>query len=113
MHILKDEIQQVASEWNNHPIRPSSPAVPSGSPEELFFMPVLSTGAQNFLQPFHRDDVEYIHRFATDPGSPLPYEFLMAAEVLMRENSLQMPLNVHEALDFYLELKFLLHEELV
>jgi hypothetical protein len=37
----------------------------------------------------------------------------MAAEVLMRENSLQMPLNVHEALDFYLELKFLLHEELV
>ena len=42
MHILKEEVQQVASEWNNHPIRPSSPGIPSGTPEELFFMPILS-----------------------------------------------------------------------
>ena len=41
MNILQNEIKQVATEWNNHPIRPSSTAVPNGSPEELFFMPAL------------------------------------------------------------------------
>ena len=37
MHTIKEELAQLALEWNNHPIRPSSYAVvPSGSPEELF-----------------------------------------------------------------------------
>ena len=37
------------------------------------------------------------------PAAPASYEFLMAAEVLMRENHLEMPLNV----DFYIALKHL------
>ena len=45
MHIIKREIEQVVLEWNNHSIRRSScAAVPSGSPEELFFMPSLLGG---------------------------------------------------------------------
>ena len=71
-------------------------------------------GAETFLQPFdqHMHDVEYVQRLATNPGAPVSYEFLRAAEILMRENHLQMPLTVREALDFYLELKHLFYVEL-
>ena len=37
----------------------------------------------------------------------------MAAEVLMRENNLKIPLTVHEAIDFYLELKHLFYVEVM
>lgn len=40
LHILQKELQQVATEWNHHIIRPTSSSfVPSGCPEVLFFMP--------------------------------------------------------------------------
>ena len=57
--------------------------------------------------------MEYVENFAHDPGAPVSHEFLLAAEVLMRENNLQMPLTVHEALDFYLELKYLFYVEVM
>ena len=73
----------------------------------------LVTGTRDFLQPFCREDVQYVQQFAKDPEAPASYEFLMAAEVLMRENNLKIPLTVHEAIDFYLELKHLLYVEVM
>ena len=49
----------------------------------------------------------------TAPAAPASYEFLMAAEVLMRENHLEMPLTVKEALDFYIALKHLFTIEML
>jgi hypothetical protein len=36
----------------------------------------------------------------------------MAAEILMHENGLHMPTTVEEALDFFITMKYLLHEEI-
>ena len=41
------------------------------------------------------------------------YEFLMAAKILMHENGLHMPTRVDEALDFFITLKYLLHNEMI
>ena len=39
-HSIQEELQQVATEWNHHTIRPTSSAyVPAGCPEVLYFMP--------------------------------------------------------------------------
>lgn len=43
----------------------------------------------------------------TEPEAPESYEFLLAAEVLMRENNLEIPITVKEALDFYIKPKYL------
>lgn len=43
MHILQQELDQIAIGWNNHPIRPSrARVVPAGTPEELFFIPIVA-----------------------------------------------------------------------
>ncbi len=40
MHIIQEDLDQVAQEWNTHRIRPSRNAeVPSGVPDQLFFLP--------------------------------------------------------------------------
>lgn len=68
-------------------------------------------GAENYLQPVDNDDLLYVQRYAVEPGPPASYEFLMAADILMSENNLQMPTSVEEALDFYIKLKCLLNAE--
>ena len=42
MHIIQNELMELAREWNTHKIRPNyySASVP-GIPDELFFMPEL------------------------------------------------------------------------
>ena len=42
MHIIQNELVELAREWNTHKIRPNhySVSVP-GIPDELFFMPEL------------------------------------------------------------------------
>ena len=53
-------------------------------------------------------DIQYAERYAVDPGAPVSREFLEAAEVVMVENNLHIPLSVDKAFDFYLELKHFL-----
>ena len=69
----------------------------------------MHAGTENYLHPFDHDDLQYAKMFAEGPNSPVSLEFLMAAEILMRENSLLFPLTVREAFDFYMCLCNLFH----
>lgn len=40
--------------------------------------------------------MQYVETYAVDAGAPVSYEFVMAMEVLMRENNLQMRLSAEE-----------------
>ena len=75
-------------------------------------MILLYIGVENYLQPVNSDDLWYVQRYAVEPRPPASYEFLMAAEILMHENGLHMPTTVEEALDFFITMKYLLHEEI-
>lgn len=57
-------------------------------------------GTENYLQPVYNADLLYVQRYAVEPGPPASYEFLMAADILMSENNLQMPTSVEGALHF-------------
>ena len=69
-------------------------------------------GVENYLQPVNSDDLWYVQRYAVKPQPPASYEFLMAAKILMHENGLHMPKTVEEALDFFITLNYLLHDEI-
>lgn len=69
----------------------------------------LSAGAEDFLQSFEYDDMQFATDYVANPGSPLTSEFLLAAEILMSENNLEFPLTVEEALPFYITLNDLFH----
>lgn len=133
MHLIQEELRRVATEWNNHPIRPSRPVIqPSGTPEEMFFMPNLTgarhtpshfftclfmfiitfVGTQSYIQTVNADDLNYVQQYATNPGPPGTLEFLQAAQIVMEDHNLHFPSTIPEALDFYLELKIALGSEM-
>lgn len=134
MHLIQEELQQVATEWNNHPIRPSRPGnQPAGTPEEMFFMPNLSgarhiyistfftclfifiivfVGTQSYIQAVNAGDLNYVQQYATSPGPPGTLEFLQAAQRVMEDHHLHFPSTIPEALNFYLELKTAMGSEM-
>ena len=73
---------------------------------------ILQLGADNYLQAVNEDDFQYVQQYCTEPGPPTSYEFLMVAQLLMRENNLRMSTTVEKALDFYITLKTLLNREI-
>lgn len=134
MHIIRRELHQVASEWNNHPIRPSKTALaPAGTPEELFFMPILSgnththnvrtsnwpkfnlisiAGTHDYIHPVDSGDLVLARQHTIAPEPPGSLEFLLATQHLMQENELTLPATVEEALEFYITIKSLIEEQL-
>ena len=52
--------------------------------------------------------IQYAKRYAVDPGPPVSHELLEAADMVMIENNLYVPLSVEEVLDFYLALSICL-----
>ena len=47
MKLLQEELDTVAHEWNAHQIRAMrSAAIPSGSPDELYFLPTVRRKAE-------------------------------------------------------------------
>ena len=67
------------------------------------------TGAEDYLQPFNANDLQYASSYTISPGPPVSLEFLNAVEILMRENNLEFPQTIDAAFTFYLTLVDLFH----
>ena len=70
---------------------------------------MLYTGAEDYLQPFHSDDLQYASSHTAIPDPPVSLEFLEAVEIIMRENNLEFPVTVEDAFMFYLSINETLH----
>ena len=65
----------------------------------ICFIIVVYTGVQNYLCPVDMRDIPLAEAF---PDLPASLEFLQVADTVMRENSLELPTTVKEAIDLYI-----------
>ena len=50
MKLLQGELDAIAREWNSHHIRPTrNAAIPSGAPDELYFLPTVQRKPADFM----------------------------------------------------------------
>ena len=104
MHIIEKELQQIATEWNHHIIRPTSTAyVHAGCPEVLYFIPsnILNiiifidlchsdslnfTDKEDYVQPFDNDDLQYVKSYAHIPQPPVSFGFYITINNFISHN---------------------------
>ena len=59
-------------------------------------------GTHDFKHPVSSAELSYAFRFVHNPPSPVSYEYLRAAQLIMTENNIsRMPSDTNEALNLY------------
>ena len=123
MHLIQQELDQVAHEWNTHTIRSSKHCfVPAGVPNELYFLPEVYTmfdansshvsnpiynvcaGTSNYVCAVSHHDVHVCRDYAEEPDPPASLEFLQAVNELMVHRGLLFPDSIRDAMLLYAEL---------
>ena len=94
MHLIRDELQKAAIQWNLHRIRPSTnPNCPPGRPDTLYFMPSL-TGEQirDYKYPIVDDDIDVAEEVCCcDPPPDYLDSFSQLATVKMMSMDFTSP----------------------
>ena len=106
MHIIRKELDQAAELWNQHIISSSkfgNSSGPRGKPDCMYFLPHLYQTKDYKLEV----ELEEVEEFI-DNATMCPPDFSQESEefasVVMGELGLEMPNNVKEGLDLYLQL---------
>ena len=106
MHIIRKELDQVAELWNQHIISSSksgNSSGPRGKPDCMYFLPHLYQTKEYKLEVELEEVEEFIDNATMCPPD-FSQEFEEFASVVMGELGLEMPNNVKEGLDLYLQL---------
>lgn len=105
MPLLRDELHRVAKHWNLHKIRPSSnDHSPHGRPDINYFIPE-AFDTKSYLQPVSQEDLNVAKDLCCDiPLNDYTQTFQELAEIIMRENNLQMGNDVSQAECLYIDL---------
>ena len=62
----------------------------------------MTTGTRDYKCTVTSNSLRHAFQYAHSPPSPVSYECLQAAKLIMMENNItRLPLNTHEALDLY------------
>ncbi|KAJ7388158.1 hypothetical protein OS493_039510 [Desmophyllum pertusum] len=103
--LLRAELQRVAQHWNLHKIRPSrNEDTPAGQPDVLYFLPEAD-GKESYLNEVAIEEVDVaMDVCCEEPGNDISDSFSELARILMNENALRMPTNLHEAENLYCQL---------
>ena len=105
MQILRKELHQVAELWNEHVISPSkfgNNSGPRGKPDCMFFLPHLYD-TENYQVTIALDELEEFDHAAMCPAD-VTDEFNEFATCVMDELGWQVPSNVKDALNLYINL---------
>ena len=106
MHIIRKELDQVAELWNQHIISSSkfgNSSGPRGKPDCMYFLPHLYQTKDYKLEAELEEVEEFIDNATICPPD-FSQEFEEFASFVMGELGLEMPNNVKEGLDLYLQL---------
>lgn len=102
---IESDLQQAASLWNSHRIRPSRGTVcPSGIPEELYFLPQL-IGAEDQSIPVNMATVGDIRRDTCKPPPRCESEDIAEyLDYVVAQRGEQLPQTADECVRLYLTL---------
>ena len=106
MHLLRDELHQIARLWNVHRIRPSLNAEsPDGRPDVLFFIPEVAN-ARSYKVKVDLDELDIAEEmcWCRLPENSCSEEFTELATTIMHENNLDMSRTGEEATRLYAKL---------
>lgn len=97
----------MAATWNLHRIRPCNGDTPPGKLDILFFVP-HEAGARGYKVNVCENDLVLAENMCGNRSHPLGCSplFVHLAELIMEDNSLQMPRNPKEALSLFIELLY-------
>ncbi|XP_035805796.1 uncharacterized protein LOC111571037 [Amphiprion ocellaris] len=106
MGLIQDELDDTASVWNAHSIRPSKNLnVPSGRPNVMYALPELY-GTRDFLSAVEDEHVHLCKRECTFrltiPCDPDMFEL---CNIIITESHLTPPTDPYQALDLYMHLR--------
>ena len=107
MHLIRDELQRAAIQWNLHHIRPSTnPSSPPGRPDTLYFKPSLTGGQiRDHKYPIVDDDID-VAKEVCCCDTPPDYldSFSQLATIIMNEHGFHQPETPEEAKELYIKL---------
>ena len=106
IHIIRKELDQVAELWNQHIISSSKfgkSSGPRGKTDSMYFLPHLYQ-TKDYKLEVELEEVEEFIDNATIRPPDFSQEFEEFASFVMGELGLEMPNNVKEGLDLYLQL---------
>ena len=106
MHIIRKELDQVAELWNQHIISSSkfgNSSGPRGKTDCMYFLPHLYQ-TKDYKLEVELEEVEKFIDNVTIRPPDFSQEFKEFASFVMGELGLEMPNNVKEGLDLYLQL---------
>ena len=106
MHIIRKELDQVAELWNQHIISSSkfeNSSGPRGKTDCMYFLPHLYQ-TKDYKLEVELEEVEEFIDNATICPPDFSQEFEEFSSFVMGELGLEMPNNVKEGLDLYLQL---------
>ncbi|XP_048588204.1 uncharacterized protein LOC116615414 isoform X1 [Nematostella vectensis] len=104
--LIQDELDKVVKHWNTHRIRPyHNQETPPGRPDVLYNLPSLQ-GTQDYKSCIDLDDATFLaEKLCKKPNAfGCTEEFSDMFKMLMEEHNLQMPNDVVEAEDLYVNL---------
>ena len=108
MHLLREELNDVAIKWNQHAISESRRNTgPTGKPDCMYFLPHLYD-ADDYAKMVDMHEVEELKTVTGLPPDVSP-EFKEFAEIIMSENNMTIPDNINDALNLY----YFLHSEII
>ncbi|XDV33831.1 hypothetical protein PO909_004099 [Leuciscus waleckii] len=105
-NIIQEELNEIATVWNAHRIRPSANCnVPSGIPNIMFMAPQLY-GTEDFIVHQDRDDLQTAEDACLFLSAvPCDEEVFDLCTIFMEERHLSFPRDRQEALELYVELR--------
>ena len=107
MHLIRDELQKTAFQWNLHHIRPSTnPNFPSGRLDTLYFMPSLTRGQiRDYKYAIVDDDIDVAEEvFCCDLPPDYLDSFSQLATLIMNEHRFHQPETPEAAREIYIKL---------
>jgi hypothetical protein len=103
---FQDELDATADVWGAHVIRPSkNERVPFGRPNVIYTVPELYD-TKDYLCEVSANEVNGCHEQCTFRSNvACDSDVFELCTIIMAEQNLNIPMDVYEALDLYLELR--------
>ncbi|KAA0706551.1 hypothetical protein E1301_Tti022474 [Triplophysa tibetana] len=111
-NLIQEELDEVASLWNTHRIRPvHNSRSPNGRPTIMHAVPQLY-GARDYLHPVRPEDVDVCLEECVFKDYPCDKDVFDVCVHLIAEHNLDMSKDVYSTLDVYIKLRELINDEL-
>jgi len=103
--LLQNELDSMATIWNNHAIRESRRNLPSGRPNVMYELPCLYN-TRSYITQMTQAELQQYRNLST-PRSSIPCDENMHELCchIMSNNHLRLPDTTEEAVDLYLHLR--------